>query len=271
MISINITTTSERLELCSATVWSLIMQGVKPDFINVWVSKESYLSDLGIIKTPEWIDKINSVENIVRLRYTDNIGPYRKIIPILRESSYEDVIIYADDDVIYLSTWLGKLLAMYNSFGGEYPIASRVRIRNKNFLGGYKSYNLSSICYDNRLLKSDFIITGVGGCVVSKKHFLSKDILLDDFLSVAPTTDDIWISKLLTRGGKGVKTCSEALSDVQEILHGNNALNALNITRPIGGKLTRKVHALYLKLAGYLGVNISKNDKSISGVKKYFN
>ena len=50
MLTVNLTTTHSRLHLCSATVWSLMNQSLKPDFIVLWVSRDSYLSDEGISK-----------------------------------------------------------------------------------------------------------------------------------------------------------------------------------------------------------------------------
>jgi hypothetical protein len=52
MISVNLTTMHSRLDLCAATVWSIINQSVQPDKINLWISNEPYLSDHGICEIP---------------------------------------------------------------------------------------------------------------------------------------------------------------------------------------------------------------------------
>ena len=44
-IILNLTTTCGRLDLCSATLWSLVNQSLVPDQINLWISKEPYMAD----------------------------------------------------------------------------------------------------------------------------------------------------------------------------------------------------------------------------------
>ncbi len=271
MFSVNITTTSGRLELCSATVWSLINQRLLPDVINIWVSREAYLADEGLVNVPEWVDTLNNIRNIIKVRYTVNTGPYRKLIPALREANDEDILVYADDDVVYSHGWLDKLVSQYQSNNGKYAVASRIRLRKKNIFGKFKSYNLSPICTKSQVLDTGFIITGIGGCVVKKQHFLSEDLLLDDFLDVCPLTDDLWISKLLNRAGTRVKCCPEILPDIQEILHGSSALNALNVARPKGGRILIKIQSLKHKFYGYMGIPLSNNDFSIDKIESFFN
>lgn len=70
MLSINLTTTASRLELCSSTLWSLLHQTIIPDEINVWVSKEPYLADEGINEIPIFITELNSVRNIIKIKFT---------------------------------------------------------------------------------------------------------------------------------------------------------------------------------------------------------
>lgn len=270
MISLNITTTHSRLELCSATIWSLLWQERMPDVINVWVSKEPYLADEGINKLPKWFEAIQKHTDIVKFRFTDNIGPYRKIIPILKEASNTDTIVYCDDDVIYSRLWLSKILDLYDEFKGGVAVASRIRLLEKNIFGFFKSYNFAAICKKQDILENNYIITGIGGCVVNRGLFKEEDLELNDFLNICPTTDDLWISALLQRAGTRVIACPSALLDIQEILHGTDALNALNVIRPKGNFIRRKFQNFIYKVQGYLGIPISKNDHATRAIKSFF-
>ena len=57
-IILNLTTTCGRLDLCSATLWSLVNQSLVPDQINLWISKEPYMADEGIKTLPNSIIKL---------------------------------------------------------------------------------------------------------------------------------------------------------------------------------------------------------------------
>ncbi|HFE8951921.1 TPA: glycosyltransferase family 2 protein, partial [Klebsiella pneumoniae] len=100
-IILNLTTTCGRLDLCSATLWSLVNQSLVPDQINLWISKEPYMADEGIKTLPNSIIKLIECNDRIKVHYTENTGPYRKIIPALRNCTDEDILVYADDDVIY--------------------------------------------------------------------------------------------------------------------------------------------------------------------------
>lgn len=134
MLIVNLTTTSERLTLCSATVWSLIHQNRVPDKIILWVSRDAYLADKGIQTLPVWISEINDIIHILEVKFVSNTGPYRKIIPALRSALDSDLLVYADDDVIYGQLWLQYLENEFKRNDCNYVVASRVRVVKKIYL-----------------------------------------------------------------------------------------------------------------------------------------
>ncbi|MEN3753689.1 glycosyltransferase [Mangrovibacter sp. SLW1] len=271
MISVNITTTFSRSSLCAATLWSLINQSVTPDAINLWISHESYLADSGFDEEPEWVAQLNSIKNIIKVRFTSNIGPYRKMIPALREANIDDIIVYADDDVIYGENWFAKLYDAYIKCKKKNVVATRVRIRQKNFFGKNKSYNLCKIETQNMLLTSNYIITGIGGCILSKSNINEELLSIDDYKEIAPKTDDVWFSKLVEKSNCNVYVCSEALSDIQEIKHTTVALNVSNTIRNVQENvLFRQINKIITYVLGYCGFPISNNDLMIKQVDEYF-
>lgn len=271
MVSINLTTTSSRLDLCSATIWSLVHQSILPDCINLWISSSPYLADNGIEILPDWVEEINSFTDLLRVRYVDNTGPYRKIIPALMEASNEDTLVYVDDDVIYGRDWLKYLLQCFFENNEKYVVASRIRIMKKNFLKKYQSYNMFPILRKNIIIDSDYIITGVGGCVLKRRMIQEKFLLNNDFIKIAPKTDDLWISKILTSSGTPVFSCVGALGQVHEIAHENNSLSLVNTTANIKGSLlNRFFRKLINKVLGYFGISITNNDRSLKRINEYF-
>lgn len=270
MISINLTTTHSRLDLCSATLWSLLHQSLLPERINLWISHEPFMADKGIAALPNWINELNHIHDIIRVHYVDNIGPYRKIIPALRSSANEDVIVYVDDDVIYANAWFEGLLNTFEKLERKYVVASRVRVKKNNFFGKLQSYNMFHVCSEQQLFSSDFIITGVGGCILMRKHIKDEFLELNDFCELIPKTDDIWISKIIELSNSQVFCNPLLLTLVQEIEHTNNALNQTNNTMYTGALLEKIYFKVRNKIFGYLGKQLSNNDKSIKIVESFF-
>lgn len=271
MISVNLTTTSSRLGLCSATIWSLIHQSTRPDKICLWISHEAYLSDEGIKTIPNWVDELNNISDIIEVKFVKNTGPYRKIINAIKLSNHSDILIYADDDVIYGDMWLETLLNAFYKEGSKLAIASRVRVVKRNIFGLMQSYSRYRICKTTIEFSSDYIITGVGGCVLTKGMISEALINNDDYLFLAPKTDDIWISKILELSGTVVKSCPKALGYVDEIDHKNNALNLSNTYQIKKSNLIfRFINKILQIFLSYFGLQRTNNDISIKKISLYF-
>lgn len=270
MLIVNLTTTHSRLDLCSITLFSLLTQSMSPDKIRVWISEESYLSDQGIKKIPDYLLSLNKIDDIIEFVYTKNTGPYRKIFPALNIADEKDVLVYADDDVVYHKEWLMTLYSTFEKYDTENIVAARVRLKKKNLFNKYKSYVAYPICFTERTLLNDYIITGLGGAILMKKHIASKYICMEDYIDIAPKTDDLWISEIITRSKTNVTTCPNAINCFTEINHSNNALSANNNPVLSGGYLSLFLKKIVLKLSSYLGVNKTNNDVAAKKINNYF-
>lgn len=271
MYSINITTTSSRLGLCSATVWSLVNQSMTPKSIDIWVSKEAYLADFGVTDIPKWVTHLNSIKKIVNFHFTENTGPYRKIIPALRYADKDDILVYADDDVFYGENWLMDLVNAFNKHDGNCVVASRVRVKKRNIFGKLRSYLSFDMCSSSCLLSDNFIITGVGGCILARCHIDDEYIFNDDFSTVAPKTDDIWISKIIELSGSSVFCVPSILNHVNEIQHSVNALSHENTYVKFRENIFyRVVGKVAHSFKSYFGFKITNNDIAIARVDEYF-
>jgi len=266
-IELNITTTSNRLDLCAQTIWSFLNQTLKPSKINVWVSKEPYLIDEGVQEEPAWVQELRKISDIIEFRWTENTGPYRKLFPALQAANEDTILVYADDDTIYKSRWLEKLISKFNSYGGKHVIASRCRELGRRGWAGKKSYMLLSLIRKERLLKENFLVTGVGGVVLKPSHIATEFWSNTDFLKVCPKADDIWISKILERSGSSVVTCPEANEELLFIEHGF-ALSHSNKLQSRG--LRRQLNKLKIQTLGRWGFPVCNNDHAIRAVDSYF-
>ncbi|GAB3374920.1 glycosyltransferase family protein [Azotobacter armeniacus] len=267
-ITVNITTTHNRLDLCSQTVWSLLNQSVPPEKIVIWVSKEAYLIDKGVDKAPDWMLDLNKIKKIIEFRWTANTGPYRKLFPALVEATKDQVIVYADDDTIYKENWLNLLVTKFREHNEEKIVASRVRISKRNIFGRHKTYMLWPISQKEIELDSDYLITGVGGVILKKKHIKEKLLNNQDYLKICPKSDDLWISEIIARSKTPVLTCPEAMREILFIQHehGLEKQNTL-VSKNLLGKALNKAK---VKTLGQLGVSVCNNDESFKRIKRYF-
>lgn len=271
MITVNLTTTFQRLGLCQIALTSLLLQSRLPDRINLWVSKEPYLSDKGIVSI-ELIDNLlhslpKEARSRVAIRWVPNTGPYRKLTPILREARLNDVIVTADDDIFYGSEWLSGLLRAYEELGGK-PVASRVRLKRINFVGKKTSYLYWKLINQPSVVKDDFIVTFGGGAVLTKAMFKNLDIVDDSFLKIAPTADDLWYSTLLKRNNNEVVVVPELLSELNFIQHADGLMVH---NYPKVASFLQKIRLRFWdRPAGFLGFPVCGNDVAYIQIGRYF-
>lgn len=272
MISVNLTTTSERLNLCRISLTSLLMQSKLPDQINLWVSREPYLSDKGI-PSDEIVNRLvmslpETNRHLIQIRWTPNIGPYRKLIPVLREAAPEDLIVTADDDIFYGETWLASLLSEYEANPGK-VVAGRVRKVRYGILGARTSYMHWGLISEGTVLSRDFVVTFGGGAVLSKDMFREQDVYNDRFIDLAPRADDLWYSKLLALSGKQVKIVPDALVELIFMTHPHGLANSNLATGP-NTLLAKALRRIWVSSYGILGGAVCGNDHAFMNVDRYF-
>ncbi|TVT30942.1 hypothetical protein [Marinobacter vinifirmus] len=271
MLTVNLTTTFQRLGLCRIALASLLLQSRLPDQINLWVSKEPYLRDKGIAQSESIDQLIGSLpaesRSRVSVRWVPNTGPYRKLIPMLREAGPDDLIVTADDDIFYGRDWLSGLLVAYEDAGGK-PVAARVRTKRINFLGKKTSYLFWNLINQPKTVQGDFIVTFGGGVVLTRAMFREQDIADDSFLKVAPTADDLWYSKLLQMHNQDVVVVPSLLGEINFIIHDDGLVNH-NFSR--ASSLLEKIRLHFFdKFLGYFGFPVCGNDFSYKKVREYF-
>lgn len=266
MISINLTTTKSRLYLCSQTVWSLANQSVPVDQIVVWVSREAYLSDEGITEEPAWAEKIRKTGTSLIFKWVKNTGPYRKLFPALRDATEDDILIYADDDAIYSELWTQSLLSDFERHDQKCVVAARVRetVKKKNdILDTYRKFPLISLPI---VVQDNYIITGLGGVVLKKSHINPMFLDNEDYLTICPRADDIWISKLVQLSKTPLYVSAPTIKHVHEIEH-EYGLSRTN-TRKISYSVIQKLRSTFGQKKKVS--TICQNDLYIQDTNEYF-
>jgi len=100
-VYVSLTTISSRQEKAFKTILNLMRGSVMPTHIYLMISKDPFLIDAGIPEVailPQLMSMAIRYPQQFSIVYTDNIGPHRKLLPILARMWNEDVLIITLDD-----------------------------------------------------------------------------------------------------------------------------------------------------------------------------
>lgn len=200
----SLTTISSRIDYLHEIIESLYIQSHKLDNLYLFISKDKYLIDDGIKEIPSNLKKyINNGFLIVE--FVENIGPYRKFIPIIKKFNKNDniIITYFDDDWIYPPMLIEKMYETY-----------------QNFPNSFISMNTAKMFYDNKgelILKKGKkfkdklfykpnnprldLWTNNGYGVMFKSNLIDDNELFDykKIKEICPIKDEIWLNAILKK------------------------------------------------------------------------
>ena len=194
-IIISLTSIFDNQEILLETLNNIKLQTITVDACYIFLSEEPFLLDKGFknkIITNKNLENFLNENSFFKIRWVLNEGPYRKLIPILKEKWNDDcIIITIDDDTIYHN----KLIENYLEDFKKYDCC----INYRGFT--FKYTNLNDINYEKRdkLKKLNLynFFTGKGGVLYHPKFFkntndliFNKEIYLNEF----QTCDDIWFN-----------------------------------------------------------------------------
>lgn len=129
-VYVSLTTISARITTVMDTILSILQQVYPITAITLYVSKEPYLIDKGIPTVPLELELLGDMDPRFSVVYTENLGPYRKLLPELRRRWREDcLIITMDDDKIYAPDTVLKMVELYYATGENHIVANRAFVR----------------------------------------------------------------------------------------------------------------------------------------------
>ena len=187
---VSLTSYGKRLtDTAPCAIITLFNQTVQPDKIILWISEEDK-KNIG-----KFLRKL--VKKGLEIRFCENLGPYTKLIPSIREFP-DCYIVTADDDIYYPANWFEQLMTEHKKNPTKI-ICHRVHginvDSNKKPLS-YVDWDFGiepKTYFENTKHSLSCVFpTGVGG-ILYPPHCFYKDITnIDLFMKLAPKADDIW-------------------------------------------------------------------------------
>ncbi len=187
-IIVSLTSFPEAIPFAVQAIRSILRGTVLPDRVVLYLDSDKFP---GGVLTSE-LEALRHECPILEVRFDPRpIRSYKKLIPAL-EDFPDDIIVTVDDDINYHRNILHDLLAVHRKFPRAI-VAHRVRKVLPN--QPYKRWRKYK-WYDFLLRRYHFshlaMQTGVGG-VLYPPHSLDEAMLKEEqYMTLAPTTDDIW-------------------------------------------------------------------------------
>lgn len=196
-VYVSMTTIAARIGNLHQTISEVLMGPVIPDRIYVFVSRDPYLIDEGVESSgfrqipPEM--NVLAAFYPVTIVFVENIGPHRKLLPLLDNKWNEDcVIITLDDEYkFWIGNYVQQLINYYTASGRESVVSLKARR-----IGFCNAQPYSPIPYtqwgEAAFGMHEFFLmpTGTGGVLYRPKFF--HPVVFDRLLmNLTRTTDDI--------------------------------------------------------------------------------
>lgn len=194
-VYISLTSIFSNQAILLQTLQSMLIQSRLPDTIFLYLSETPHLLDTGFthkkITNAELNTFLKDNNNLIQVKWVENIGPYRKLLPLLKDKWDEDcIIITIDDDTIYDS----NLIKQHINASNKYNCV----INYRGFTPKFKT--LDKFDYKIRYKKTKRLSlynfpTGKGSTLYKPRFFhKTGDLIFDKtiFQETCETADDIW-------------------------------------------------------------------------------
>jgi hypothetical protein len=190
-------TIAARLNGAKKVLEAMALQTLLPDEVHLYVSHEPYLLDTGIPSIP------GNIIRLAQIHWVENAGPFRKLLPILKERWGEDVLIVTvDDDVQYPRWFLEKLVAGYKKGNHITCFMARQAEKDAKGLVTYPKWPKIGKPEDARVNRMLYPIGQMG--ILYPPGCFTKTIFDPKMLELSPSACEpwFWANALLT----GAKT-----------------------------------------------------------------
>lgn len=149
MVIVSITSWCRRIKYVKQVIESIMNNTVKPDRVYLNLSDVEF-SDVELPK--DLVEYFESDERLfINWVSGENTKTMKKVFPILKYLNDDDIIITADDDILFPKDLIESRINDFEKFGRRYSITS-----NENSIGIFKGMNVASAIslYTKRMLNN---------------------------------------------------------------------------------------------------------------------
>jgi len=176
------------------TLKSILSQTLLPTKCFIYLSEDPYLIDTGfknrILKND--LQKFINSNSIFEVRWCRNIGPYRKLLYLLKSKWNEDcLILTVDDDILFHPRLIENYVCDYNKY--------KCCVTYRGFTHDFQFPDFSKFHYEKRRktiprTRYNFANSGVGTIIHPFFFHKTNNLIFDSNLikELCQTTDDIW-------------------------------------------------------------------------------
>ena len=198
---VSLTTHGARLQTVHLTIESIIRGTARPGRLVLWLDDET-----------AWRDRPDALRRLeargVEVKLARNYGPHTKYYPALDELTSDQVLVTADDDMLYPQSWL-KELVMAHHREPHLVHCHRAHLVTFKGSGDLEPYEHWDECWSRRSSIANFA-TGVSGVAYPT---IMVDLLRAGgtrFLSTAPRADDVYLHAMAASHGIRVRQIRKA-------------------------------------------------------------
>lgn len=197
-ITVSLTSYPGRIGTVHETINTLLTQTIKPDRVVLWLAESQF---------PKREKELP--RNLLRLMrfgltidWCEDIRSFKKLIPSLRKYP-GDLIITVDDDILYDSTMVERLLESYAKDSNSIHSQLTMKI---GYLGEEKFSPYNKWKFDDKFDSSYLnLLMGGTGTLYPPGSIPGEVFNAEVFQSIAPTVDDIWFWAMATLNGWRVR------------------------------------------------------------------
>lgn len=180
-VVISLTSIRSRLKYVRYAVMSLLLQNPKPRLVVLWVSPDlaQYI--------PRSLLRMQGAR--FEIRYRDDVGPHTKLVHALAEFPGE-VLVTADDDMLYESTWLARLWSDHVRYPAD-VIGHQCRVISVDSVGNLQPYRQWRRAAPGEA--SQYVLPlGFSGVLYPPGSLAAEAVNAKLFRRLAPKADDLW-------------------------------------------------------------------------------
>ena len=116
-VYVSLTSIFQNQDILVSTLDSIMKQTILPDKLFLYLSEDKSFFDNGFTNKKVTNEKLKTLianNKIIEIMWGKDIGPYGKLLPLLKEKWNEDcIIITIDDDTVYNKNLINNLVEDY--------------------------------------------------------------------------------------------------------------------------------------------------------------